>query len=172
MRATWLSDSMSSSVAFARRWPPNSNETGFGLRLGGRGVERLERSGIELTWDPDVRVAVFRFLQQGTNATGKDARVFLEAIGEWTRPPDASWAMLVDCSQLSNVDAGWRSAFSAHFKHERHRASVAWFNANALVRTMVLMFVTAMRFGGPFKGKAFATEEEARSWLREMGIKA
>jgi hypothetical protein len=133
-------------------------------------VERLERSGIELTWDPHVRLAVFRFLREDTAATGADARAFLDAVEEWTQPPDARWGMLVDCSQLSNVDAAWRSAFSAHFKHERHRASVAWFNANALVRTMVLMFVTAMRLAGPFDGKAFATEEEARSWLREMGI--
>jgi hypothetical protein len=135
-------------------------------------VERLERGGIELTWDPDVRLAVFRFLQQDTAATGKDAQAFLGAVDEWKQPPDAPWAMLVDCSQLSNVDAAWRSAFSAYFKNERQRASVAWFNANALVRTMVLMFVTAMRLAGPFNGRAFATEEEARSWLRDLGIKA
>jgi hypothetical protein len=80
--------------------------------------------------------------------------------------------MLVDCGRLSNVDAAWRSAFSHYFKKERHHSSVAWFNANALVRTMILMFVTAMRVSGPFDGKAFATEEGARSWLREKGIRA
>lgn len=135
-------------------------------------MDRLERNGIELTWDPETRLAVFRFSQENTAARGEDARAFLEAVREWTQPPEVRWGMLVDCSQLSNVDAGWRSEFSSHFKHERNRAAVAWFNANALVRTMVLMFVTAMRLAGPFRGKAFATEEEARSWLRNLGIKA
>jgi hypothetical protein len=135
-------------------------------------VERLELKDMELTWDPDSRVAVFRFLRPDTEAKGEDAHVFLDAVHEWTQPSDDSWAMLVDCGRLSNVDAAWRSAFSNYFRQERERASVAWFNANALVRTMILMFVTAMRLSGPFHGKAFATEEEARSWLREKGIKA
>lgn len=135
-------------------------------------MDRLELHGIELTWDPDARLAVFRFLGEDTAARGKDAPAFLDALREWTQPPEVPWAVLVDCGRLSNVDAGWRSAFWAYFKNERDHVSVAWFNANALVRTMILMFVTAMRVAGPFNGKAFATEEEARSWLREKGIKA
>lgn len=135
-------------------------------------VERVELNDMELTWDPDARLAVFRFLKPDVTARGKDAQFFLDAVRDWTTDSDAPWGMLVDCGQLSNVDAGWRSAFSSYYKNERHRASVAWFNANALVRTMVLMFVTAMRVSGAFNGKAFATEEGARSWLREKGIKA
>lgn len=135
-------------------------------------MDRLEIDGVELVWDPDARLAVFRFLREGAAARGANAPAFLDAFREWTQPPGVPWAVLVDCSQLSNVDAAWRSAFSSYFKAEREHVSVSWFNANALVRTMVLMFVTAMRLTGPFNGKAFGTEEEARSWLRERGIDA
>ena len=143
-------------------------EAGLGEGLG----DRLELNSIELTWDPQARLAVFRFLERDTVARGIDASKFLDAIRAWTTDSDNPYAVLVDSGRLSNVDAAWRSAFSAYFKNERNRVSVAWFNANVLVRTMVLMFVTAMRVGGPFEGKAFAAEEEARSWLRGKGIKA
>lgn len=141
-------------------------------RLGEDAIDRFELNGIELTWDPEARLGVFRFLDEDTVARGKDAPKFLGAFRTWTDGSDTPYAVLVDSGRLSNVDAAWRSAFSAYFKNERDRVFVAWFNANVLVRTMVLMFVTAMRVGGTFEGKAFATEEEARSWLRGKGIKA
>jgi hypothetical protein len=62
------------------------------------------------------------------------------------------------------VDAGWRAVWGGFFRERRDAATLAWFNANARLRLLVLMF----RKRAGVHGRAFETEDEAVAWLHEQ----
>jgi hypothetical protein len=130
-------------------------------------MERVITGPIEMTWDPDSRLAVIRF-ERETQATGKDAVVLVDALTGWIGTEGKPFGLLGDGGKLSGLDAEYRSAWGSFLRHHREDSHTAFFNMNAVVRIAAEMF----RIGTGLRLKAFAGEEGARAWLRENGIPA
>lgn len=122
---------------------------------------------IEMTWDPERRLATIRF-EAETHATGSDALILVEALTGWIGTDGKHFGLLGDGKGLAGVDAGYRSIWGAFFRQHRADAFIAFFNMNPIVRIAAEMF----RLGTGLPLRAFAREEDARSWLRGMGIAA
>jgi hypothetical protein len=125
-------------------------------------VSELERrvGPVLLTWSPEERLARLSFVEPGVGGR-TEAEVLAQQLEEWT--DGGPFGVLVDCSDIVDADAGWRSVFGQWFRDRRERGRIAWFNANPRVRLLVLMF----RKGTGVHGRAFATEAEARAWLED-----
>ena len=124
---------------------------------------------VQLTWDPESRVAAMLFDQQ-TRSTGENATALVSAFGEWLsadleRKP---FALLADAARLDAMDAGWRSVWGKFFREHRHHAWIAVFHMGPLIRIGAEMF----RLGTGVRLKGFAEESGARAWLRKNGIGA
>jgi hypothetical protein len=120
-----------------------------------------------MTWDPETRLAIIRF-ERETQATGRDARVLVEALTGWLGTDGRPFGLLGDGGKLSGLDAEYRSVWGNFLRRHRQDCYTAFFNMNAVVRIAAEMF----RIGTGLRLKAFAHEAEARAWLREMGIPA
>lgn len=127
-------------------------------------VEQITVDPVRLAWDADERLATLRFLHDGVGDR-QHAHELTQQLRTWTGDPPEPYRFLVDCSAIVDVDAGWRAAWAEYFKRSRASATVAWFNANARIRLVILMF----RKGTGVHGRAFATEDEARAWLAAAG---
>lgn len=122
------------------------------------------RSGpVRLTWDPDARWGVVRFAEPGTGGR-PEAEELAVVLDEWLGSPPQPFRMLVDAGQMVDVDAGWRAAWGQFFRERRDAATLAWFDANARLRLLILMF----RKGTGVHGRAFETEDEAVAWLHDQ----
>jgi hypothetical protein len=130
-------------------------------------VESVTSGSIQMTWDPDARLAVIGFTRQ-TQATGRDAVVLVDVLTGWIGTEGQPFGLLGDGGKLSGLDAEYRSVWSTFFRRHRDDSYIAFFNMNAFVRIAAEMF----RLGTGMRLKAFAHEAEARGWLREMGIPA
>lgn len=130
-------------------------------------MEQVSTGPIEMTWDPDARLAMIRFTRD-TQATGKDAVVLVDALRVWIGTDGKPFGLLGDGARLSGVDAEYRSAWGAFLRQHREDSHAAFFNMNAIVRIAAEMF----RIGTGLRLKAFADEQSARTWLRENGIRA
>jgi hypothetical protein len=130
-------------------------------------MDRVTSGTIEMTWDPESRLAVIRF-ETETKATGKDAALLVEALTRWIGIERRPFGLLGDGGKLSGVDAGYRSVWGGFFKAHRAESYIAFFNMGPLIRIAAEMF----RIGTGLHLKTFAGEAEARSWLRESGIAA
>lgn len=120
-------------------------------------LERRE-GPVQLTWDPDTRLAVMRFVEPGVGDRPA-AETLSQQFDAWAG--DEPFQVLVDCSDILDADAGWRAVWGEWVRERREIATLAWFNANARLRLLILMF----RKGTGVHGKAFDSEEEARAWL-------
>lgn len=128
---------------------------------------RVTSGVIELSWDPETRVALIRFARE-THATGNAARVLVEALTRWIGTEGKPFALLGDGGKLAGVDAEYRSVWGRFFRQHREDAFLAFFNMGPIIRIAAEMF----RIGTRLRLKAFADEKSARAWLREMGIDA
>ena len=122
---------------------------------------------MRLAWDPATRVATLQFLEE-TRGTGDHAVPLIAALSRWIGAGREPFALLGDGAGLAAVDAGYRSQWGAFFREHRDHAFIAFFHMGPLIRVAAEMF----RLGTGTRLKAFATEVEARSWLRGMGIAA
>lgn len=122
---------------------------------------------IEMTWDPDSRLATIRFVRD-TRATGKDAVVLVDALTGWIGTEGRPFGLLGDGGKLSGLDAEYRSVWGSFLRQHRDDSHTAFFNMNAIVRIAAEMF----RIGTGLHLKAFANEGDARAWLRVNGIGA
>ena len=122
---------------------------------------------IQMTWAPDARLAALSFSAE-THATGHDAEVLLQALGQWLGPDPQPFGLLGDGGKLTGVDPEYRSRWAAFLKQHRSTARIAFFNMGPLIRIAAEMF----RIGTGLELKAFADEEGARRWLRDKGIGA
>lgn len=119
-----------------------------------------EREGpSELQWDPEHRIAVLRFVEEGVGGR-REAERLSAALDGWVG--DEPYGLLVDCSEIVDADAGWRTTWGEYFKENREQATIAWYNANARVRLIILMF----RKGTGVHGRSFPSIDDARAWLR------
>jgi hypothetical protein len=128
---------------------------------------KVTRGAIEMTWDPEARVATLAFTRDA-HVTGADAAVLVENLSQWIGGDHERFALLGDGGRLRGVDAEYRATWARFFKAHRHDSFIAFFNMGPFVRVAAEMF----RLGARLQLKAFATEEEARAWLRDRGIDA
>jgi hypothetical protein len=130
-------------------------------------MDKVTSGPIEMTWSPDSRLAVIHF-ERETSATGRDAAVLVDALTRWIGTDGKPFALLGDGDRLSGLDAEYRSVWGSFFGQHRQDAFIAFFNMGPIIRIAAEMF----RIGARLRLKAFANEDEARGWLREMGIPA
>lgn len=120
-----------------------------------------------MTWDPEARLAVIRF-ERETHGSGRDAQVLVTAFEAWIGAESQPFGLLGDGGKLSSMDADFRAVWSNFLRRHRDDCYVAFFNQGPVVRISAEMF----RIGTGLRLKSFAREEQARAWLREMGISA
>jgi hypothetical protein len=130
-------------------------------------MERLRVGSIVLTWDPEARLAFIRF-ERETQATGRDAAVLVDALTGWIGTEARPFGLLGDGANLSGLDAEYRSVWGRFLRKHREDSFTAFFNMGPVIRVAAEMF----RIGTGLQLKAFAAEDEARAWLRRMGIPA
>jgi hypothetical protein len=130
-------------------------------------VERVVAGSAEMTWDPMGRLAVLSFARE-TTTTGPDAVILVNALSQWIGTEGKPFGLLGDGGKLRGVDAEYRSVWSRFLRQHRDDSYTAFFNMNAVIRIAAEMF----RIGTGLKLRAFATEEDARAWLRGAGIGA
>lgn len=130
-------------------------------------MDKITVGSIEMTWDSESRLAVLRF-ESETRTAGKDAAVLVDALTRWLGGDRKPFGLLGDGGKLAGLDAEYRSVWGKFFRQHREDACIAFFNMSPIVRIAAEMF----RIGSGTRLKAFADEESARSWLREMGIAA
>jgi hypothetical protein len=125
------------------------------------GAEVARQGPVELRWDPGRRFGELRFVEPGTG-DGPVAAALVAQFRAWLDvAAGGSFRLLVDCSEMVDVDAGWRNTWGDFFKRERDRGTVGWFNAGPRIRLAIIMF----RKGTGVTGEAFETEAEARAYL-------
>lgn len=129
--------------------------------------QAVTSGAIEMTWDPEARLAVIRFARK-TQATGRDARVLVDSLTEWIGTEGRPFGLLGDGANLAGLDAEYRSVWGRFFREHRDESATAFFNMGPIVRVAAEMF----RIGTGLPLKAFADEEDARAWLRQRGIPA
>lgn len=126
---------------------------------------RMRTGPVELSWAPEERYAVLRFVEFGTGGR-REAEELTTALARWVGPGATHFRFLVDCSEMVDVDAGWRATWAEFFKRYRDRSTIAWFNANPRIRLVIVMF----QKGTGVTGKTFATEAEARAYLADVTL--
>jgi hypothetical protein len=129
-------------------------------------MERIATRSIEMTWDPDARVAELRF-ERETHANGQHAKVLVDALARWIGDR-TRFGLLGDGSNLAGVDAEYRAVWGNFLRQHRDDCYVAFYNMGLVIRIAAEMF----RLGTGIRLKAFANEADARAWLRQMGIAA
>jgi hypothetical protein len=118
---------------------------------------------VELSWEPGVRLARLRFTEPGTGG-GPEAERLTAQLASWVDGgAGGPFRFLVDCSEMVDVDAAWRTTWGNFFKEERDRATIGWFNASARIRLVIIMF----KKGTGVTGEAFESEAEAVSYLEQ-----
>jgi hypothetical protein len=124
----------------------------------------VQAGPVALAWDEGARLATLRFVEHGVGS-GPEAERLTGRLRQWVdEQPGGPFRLLVDCSEMVDVDAAWRSIWGDVFKQVRDRAVVGWFNANPRVRLAIIMF----KKGTGVAGEAFATEAEARTYLEQV----
>lgn len=124
-------------------------------------VSRL--GAAELTWDPDRRSAVLRFVDETGTAGRAEAEQLTGDLERWLGGEREPFDLLVDCTEIRAIDAAWRQLWADFFIEHRDHAVLAWFNANPEIALIVTMF----RKGTGVEGEAFPDEEDARAYLEE-----
>jgi hypothetical protein len=130
-------------------------------------IGKITSGAMEMTWDPGQHLAEVHFTAE-TNATGEDAAVLVEALRRWIGTDAEPFGLLGDGAGLRNLDAQYRSVWGDFLRQHREEVCVAFFNLGPVTRIAADLF----RIGTGLRLKTFAQEDEARSWLRGMGIAA
>jgi hypothetical protein len=127
--------------------------------------EQIRAGPTELTWDPIARTATLRFVEEGEGGREEAERLTAQ-LSTWVGDPDPEpYQLLVDCSSMVDIDAGWRTTWAEYFKDHREHATIAWFNASPWIRLIILLFKKATGI----RGEIFGEEAEARRWLETVG---
>jgi anti-anti-sigma regulatory factor len=126
-------------------------------------VEVSRLGAAQLTWDPDARCATLEFVDEAGRAGRAEAEHLTTDLEAWLGQHRAPFQLLVDCTEIAQIDAAWRQLWADFFTDHRDHATIAWFNANPEVALIITMF----RKGTGVDGEVFATEDEARSYLAD-----
>ena len=136
-------------------------------RNGRESMREIRVGAISLAWDEATRLATLRFAES-TNGTGAAAQKLVDAMKLWIGSQPQPFALLADTKNNPNVDSAWRSTWGTFYKEHREVAAIAAFNLNAMVRIALELFRVAT--GARVRG--FASEDDARAWLRSLGLNA
>lgn len=117
----------------------------------------------ELTWDPDTRFGVLRFVDESGSAGRPEAVHLTTDLERWVGDEEP-FQFLVDCTQIRAIDAAWRQTWADFFTAHRDHAVLAWFNASPEIDLIVTMF----RKGTGVTGEVFADEADARAYLEQL----
>lgn len=120
---------------------------------------------MQLSWDPSTRLAAFR---QAEHVTRAHARALVDELTRCIGIDAEPFGLLIDATDVSTTEVGWRSTWAEFFRVHRAYCVLAIFGATAIIRVVI----DAFRIATSMRMKAFSTEDEARSWLRTMGISA
>jgi hypothetical protein len=116
---------------------------------------------LEMSWDAARRVARARVVP-GAKLGAKDGADLVGAVARWTEGSSERFAVLADGGGGHETDGKYRATLSSFIRQHRDKAFVTFFNLGAVLPIVVEMF----RVGTGIPMHAFATEEEARAWLR------
>lgn len=130
-------------------------------------MERVLRGNIEMTWDPEARLAFLSFKEK-TRASRPDAEALVSALAGWIGEEGKPFGLPGGGGRLGAVDAEYRAIWGQFFRKHRNDSFIAFFNMSPIIRIAVDMF----GIGIGLRLKGFSREEEARDWLRKNGIRA
>lgn len=132
-----------------------------GVERGRVGIHVRRAGPVELEWEDDRRYATLRFVEPGVGGR-EEAETLTIQLADWVGEPELRpYRLLVDCSEMVDVDASWRAIWGDYFRTHRDVATLAWFNANPRIHLIVLVFLK----GTGAKGRPFASEADARAYL-------
>ncbi len=124
----------------------------------------IKAGAFDITWDPASRVATLT-CAPGTSLGGADGVALVAALKTWVDGDTAPYAVLVDAAGIGRTEPELRAVVRAFFTAHRARLRIALYNLTPLLRVTAEMF----RIGARVNLRPFATESDARSWLRENG---
>ena len=123
-------------------------------------METVEADGARFTWDPEQRLLRMAF--DRPVASGLAARELRPHAERWFQASSPHPVrVLIDCAGLTGTEPEWRAVWASFFTAHRERSRLAWYNAGALIRITVRMFLLATRL----REGAAAKEDEAAAWL-------
>ena len=121
----------------------------------------------EIRWNADSRIAHVRY-STGSKLVAADGPFLVDTLTAWIGTRGEPFAVLADAAGLRSTDAEYRASVSGFFKRHRASAYVALLDAAPLIQVVVDLF----RVGTGVQLKSFSSEEGARAWLRDKGIRA
>jgi hypothetical protein len=130
-------------------------------------LEKFSNESLEITWNPESRLVCLRF-HRGAKGTREDAALIAGSMTVWVGSDGKPFGLLADARNLSGMETEYRAIMGGFFKQHRNHSVIAVYNMGPLIRVGAEMF----RIGTGTQLKGFATEPEARSWMRKMGITA
>ena len=120
-----------------------------------------------ITWHPGSRVAVVRYTA-GASLVAADGAFLADALTGWIGAGGERFAIFADAAGLRGTNGEYRARASSFFRQHRDNAFIALVNLGPVIQIVVELF----RLGTGIQLKTFASEAEARSWLRTKGIAA
>jgi hypothetical protein len=129
--------------------------------------ETVTSDSTEIRWDPRSRVAFVRYTADASLAA-IDGAVLVDALTGWIGSNGEAFAVLADASGLRGTNSEYRAKAGNFFRQHRETAFIALINLGPVIHVVVEMF----RVGTGIQLKTFASEADARSWLRTKGIAA
>ncbi|OLB77133.1 MAG: hypothetical protein AUI14_16935 [Actinobacteria bacterium 13_2_20CM_2_71_6] len=130
-------------------------------------MSTITSGAMEMNWDPGQRLAEVHFIG-AADATGEEAAPLVDALERWIGTDGEPFGLLGNGAGLRSLDAPYRQVWGTFLRQHREEVCVAFFNLGPAIRIAADLF----RVGTGLRLKAFAKEDEARSWLRGMGIAA
>ncbi len=132
-------------------------------------MDQIRTGCVEIQWNPETRLCFVRY-HVGPKATAEDGRNLVAALSAWIGPGPkyGPFAMLVDGGKIQGGQPGYRGVMGSFFKSHKQHVAFAIFDLGPILRIASEMFA----LGAGLNLKAFATETQAREWLRQEGARA
>jgi hypothetical protein len=127
---------------------------------------KVSTDKLQIRWDPGTRVAVAR-VEPGVRLGAKDAADLVNAVTGWTSTSSSQpFAVLADGGGGHETDGKYRATLSTFIRGHGETATVTFYNLGPHLDIVVEM----LRVGTGIPVHAFATQEEARAYLRSRGF--
>ena len=127
-------------------------------------MDGFDIDGVVYTWDADKRILRNTF-RPGTVATRPKAIRVVQILKEWMCADPSPYALLCDGEGVAEIDAGYRQEFARLFE-TCPNVTLAVYNFPVDLAMIPILFQIATRVNL----KAFRTEAEAESWVRNEGF--
>jgi hypothetical protein len=131
------------------------------------GPNHVASPSLELTWAPEIRVAVLRFAP-GITLGEAEGALLVDSLAGWIGASELPFGLLADTNGVRGADAAYRARTREFFEQNRGRAFVAVTNMGPVISVVADLF----RIGTGIQLKGFPDESSARAWLRSNGVAA